>query len=311
MPTKRALRVQSLQEEVSMVRIVPHIWFQDSLAEAGRLYGHVVPGSKITSESSLDGTPSGKVAMATWFLGGLQVQALAAPAPFTLNPSFSLLLACEGPTEVDRIHARLVEGGSELMPLGTYPFSPRYAWVIDRFGLSWQIMDYSGRRLGRRVTPTLMFTGTACGRCEEAMRAYAGLIPGSAVGELDRYGPGMEPNQPEQVKHGGFTLAGTALAAMDSALSYQFSFNEAASFIAFVETQAELDGLWAALSADPEAERCGWLKDRFGLSWQVVPEGLGRIMASDDDAARSRTRDAFLAMRKLDIAALERAARGD
>ncbi len=294
-----------------MARIVPHLWFQDSLAEAGRLYLDTVPGSRITSESSLDGTPSGKVAMATWVLGGLQVQALAAPAPFALNPSFSLLLACDGPTEVNRIHARLVEGGSELMSLGTYPFSPRYAWVIDRFGLSWQIMDYSGRPFGRRVTPTLMFTGTACGRCEEAIRAYAGLISASVVGELDRYGLGMEPNQPEYVKHGGFTLAGTALAAMDSALSHQFSFNEAASLVAFVETQAELDRLWAALSADPEAERCGWLKDRFGVSWQVVPEALGRIMASDDDAARNRTRDAFLAMRKLDIAELERAARGD
>jgi predicted 3-demethylubiquinone-9 3-methyltransferase (glyoxalase superfamily) len=294
-----------------MARIVPHLWFRDSLAEAIRLYTGLIPNSRIVSESSLDGTPSGSVAVASFVLGGMEVQALAAPSPFHLNPTFSLLVACEGPAEVDRLHAQLSPGGSELMPLGAYPFSPRYVWVVDRFGLSWQIMDFTGRQVVRRVTPTLMFTGPAAGHCREAIESHVRLFPGSSVGNVEHYGPGMaHPIEAQHVKYGSFALAGTHLAAMDNAAHPGPHFNEAASLMVFVDTQYELDRLWTTLSANPEEEQCGWLKDRFGLSWQVLPEVLVRIMSGSDSKARARMQDAFMPMKKLDIAALEAAARG-
>ncbi|HUX38678.1 MAG TPA: VOC family protein [Rectinemataceae bacterium] len=179
---------------------------------------------------------------------------------------------------------------------------------MDRFGLSWQLMVMGDMKAPQKITPTMMFTGRQCGRAEEAIRHYASLFEDSSVGAIDRYGPGMAPNGPELVKHASFTLGGQAFAAMDSAMDHGFTFNEAISFMVFCDSQAEIDRYWEALSADPEAERCGWLKDTYGFSWQIVPKALGRLMGSGDETTRVRLTEAFLAMKKFDIAELERAA---
>ncbi|MEI6875523.1 MAG: VOC family protein, partial [Spirochaetota bacterium] len=244
----------------------------------------------------------------TFNLAGSVFQSISAGPYFKFTPAVSFLVACETAREVDDIEARLRDGGSELMPLGSYPFSERYAWVIDRYGLSWQIMAMGGRKAGQKITPTLMFVGSQCGRSEEALIFYVSLFGDSAVGDIERYGPEAQPNAPTFVKHASFSLAGRDFAAMDSAQNHDFSFNEAISFMVFCDSQAEIDRYWSALSAEPEAERCGWLKDRFGLSWQIVPTALERLMGSGDEAARGRVMKAFLAMKKFDIAGLERAA---
>lgn len=292
-----------------MVQFIPHLWFQASLKEVLALYQRAFPETQLLYENTLDGTPSGTVSMAGLILANLELRFLASPAPFQLNPSFSLLVACQGTTEVDHLTQLLGEDGQVLMPLGSYPFSPRYSWVVDRFGLSWQVMDFSGRETSQRLIPTLMYTSQAAGHCEEAIRHYVHLA-GSSISHVDRYGLLAEPNRPMDIRHLGFQLGDMVMAAMDSSAPHDFTFSEAASLIVEVDSQKELDYWWDNLSSDPEAERCGWLKDAYGVSWQIVPRRLGQLMGSPDEEARSRVRDAFLAMKKFNIAELEKAALG-
>ena len=111
--------------------------------------------------------------------------------------------------------------------------------------------------------------------------------------------------------HADFYLQGQRFAIGDSAWPHQFAFNEAISFIVNCDSQAVIDACWERLSAVPEAEQCGWLKDRYGLSWQVVPTAMDAMMSDPDPARRARVVEAFLHMKKFDLAALERAWRGD
>jgi len=125
-----------------------------------------------------------------------------------------------------------------------------------------------------------------------------------------RWEAGDEPDKAGTVKHGTFTLGGQNFAAMDSAYEHGFFFNEAVSLMVHCDDQAELDRYWNALSAQPDAEQCGWLKDSYGLSWQVVPTAMDDMMAEGSPDAVARVTRSFLAMKKFDIAALERAYRG-
>jgi predicted 3-demethylubiquinone-9 3-methyltransferase (glyoxalase superfamily) len=166
------------------------------------------------------------------------------------------------------------------------------------------------REFRQKITPTLMFVGEVHGKAEEAMRHYTDTFGDSAIGEIVRYGVDDKPDTPGTVKHGSFALEGHDFAAMDSAYDHQFAFNEAISLMVRCDTQDEIDHLWHELSADPAAEQCGWLKDRFGVSWQIVPRVLDDMMKSPDRRQVARVTEAFLAMKKFDIAALEDSFRG-
>ena len=290
-----------------MQKIVPHLWFNRDGAAAAERYVSLFPKSRITSRSTISDTPSGTVETLSISLAGQDFALLSAGPEFKFTPAVSFLVACETKAEVDRLRSRLLEGGSELMPLDAYPFSERYAWVVDGFGLSWQLMYNGGAAIGQRITPTLMFTGKQCGKAEEAVSFYASLFGMARIEHVLRYGPGEEPNGKDLVKHAAFSLEGQDFAAMDSALDHGSTFNEAIPFMVYCDDQAEIDRYWGKLSAHAEAEQCGWLKDRYGLSWQIVPRALGRLMSLEDPARRARVTTAFLKMKKLDIAALESA----
>ncbi len=295
--------------------IVPCIWLDGQAEQAAAFYVRTFPGGRITATSrypeSSDnpgGRPRGSVLTVDLELAGHRFTLLNGGPQFVLNPSISFFVHVDTAGEADRLFAPLADGGQVLMPLDAYPWSPRYAWVQDRFGVSWQVM--AGRRPagGATIVPCLMFSGPQSGRAEEAMRAYAGIFPGGRLVDVERYAPGEGPEG--SVKHGRFVLAGQDLVAMDSHLAHGITFNEALSLQVMCEDQATLDRFWAALGAGGEHGPCGWLKDRFGLSWQVVPAGMARWMAGDDAAARDRVFAALLTMGKLDVAALERARAG-
>lgn len=292
-----------------MQKIVPHLWYDRAAGEAAALYLSLFPGSSMLSSSTMGDTPSGTVEILRINLAGLEMMLMSAGPYFRFNPSISFLAACDTAAEVDRLHAGLSDG-NDLMPLGDYPFSGRYAWVTDRFGLSWQIMLTDRIPHAQRITPTLMFTGAQVGKAEEAINTYAELLPNSSVGPTMRWAEGEGPDRVGTVKHGSFTLGGQAFAAMDSAYEHGFTFNEAVSLMVKCDDQAEIDRYWNALSADPGAEQCGWLKDRYGVSWQIVPAVMDDMMAHGSPEAVSRVTQAFLAMKKFDIGALERAYRG-
>ena len=196
------------------------------------------------------------------------------------------------------------------MPLESYPFSERYGWTTDKYGLSWQIMHAGDREVTQRITPTLMYVGDVAGRTEEAINFYASVFPNSKVGDINRYGKGEEPDKEGTTRHAGFLINGYEFAAMDSAREHDFGFNEAISIMVYCDDQAEIDSYWDALSAVPESEQCGWLKDKYGVSWQIVPIAMDKMMAEGSKEQIARVTQTFLPMKKLDLAELQKAYEG-
>jgi predicted 3-demethylubiquinone-9 3-methyltransferase (glyoxalase superfamily) len=293
-----------------MPKITPHLWYDTQAVEAAELYAATFPDSKVANVTTIRNTPSGDTDIVSFELLGQPFMAISAGPLFTFNPSISFLVLCDETDEVDALWSKLADGGTVLMPLDSYPFSKRYGWTQDRYGLSWQLMLADEGAGEQRITPTLMFVGDVCGMAAEAIDHYTTVFPNSGVGHVLRYGTGEEPDREGTIRHAGFVLDGQQFAAMDSAREHDFGFNEAISFIVSCETQKEIDHYWDSLSAVPESEQCGWLKDRYGLSWQVVPAAMGEMMRSGTREQIDRVTQAFLDMKKFDIAELERAYAG-
>jgi predicted 3-demethylubiquinone-9 3-methyltransferase (glyoxalase superfamily) len=288
-----------------MPRITPHLWFDTQAKEAAEFYTSLLPRSEVTNVTTIHDTPSGDCDIVSFALAGQPFQAISAGPEFTFTPSISFRVDCETEAEVDELWNALIEGGQALMEIDTYPFSKRYGWLQDRFGLSWQLM-HSETDFTQKIVPTLMFVGDVAGKAEEAMNLYTSVFPNSSVGDIMRYGPGAEPEAEDGVQYASFTLDGYQLAAMDSANEHNFAFNEAISLMVACKDQAEIDHYWQ-LSSVPESEQCGWLKDRFGVSWQIVPSALDEMLQSADEQTLDRVTQAFLQMKKLDVAKLEQA----
>jgi predicted 3-demethylubiquinone-9 3-methyltransferase (glyoxalase superfamily) len=299
-------------------RIVPNLWFDRQAEEAARFYTSLFGDARVgdpvlATRAGFEnhGLPEGSVLTVDFELEGLRFIGINGGPLFKFNPSVSFLVACRTKAEVDALWGRLAEGGSVLMELGEYPFSERYGWTADRYGLSWQVMAMGAREIRQKIVPTLMYVGPQAGKCESAVRLYSSVFDGAKTGEILRYGPGEEPDRPGTIRHMSFTLEGQEFAAMDSAYDHQFGFNEAVSFMRLCETQAEIDRLWASLTAGGGQESfCGWLKDPYGVSWQIAPAALEAMIRDPDRRKAERVTEAFLKMRKFDIAELEKAYRG-
>ncbi len=292
-----------------MQKITPHLWFDTEAVEAADYYSSALPDSKVTNVTTIHDTPSGDTDIVSFELMGQSFMAISAGPLFKFTPAASFLISCTTKEEVDTLWARLSEG-SVHMPLESYPFSERYGWTEDRYGLSWQIMLVGEEQAGQRITPTLMFVGKVCGKAEEAINLYTSVFPNSEVGPILRYDKSEEPDEEGTIKYASFLLDGQEFAAMDSARDHDFGFNEAISFLVSCETQEEIDHYWDSLSAVPEAEQCGWLKDRYGLSWQVVPSAMDEMLRGGTKEQMARVTEAFLKMKKFDLAELRRAYEG-
>ena len=290
-----------------MQKITPFLWFEKDTGEVARFYTSTFRDSKIKNRTTLHDTPSGTVELITLELLGQEMTVMAAGPLFKFTPAVSFLVACSTREEVDSLWEKLSQGGSVLMPLDQYPFSDRYGWLMDQYGLSWQIMFMGDRPVLQRITPTLMFVGAQAGKAEEAIKFFVSVFKNSQVGDILRWGKEDQPDQEGTVKYAAFTLEGRQFAAMDSAHEHKFTFNEAISFEVHCQTQEEIDYFWEKLSADPKAEQCGWLKDPYGLSWQITPSVLDRMLQDKDPQKVERVTEAFLKMKKFNVAALQRA----
>jgi predicted 3-demethylubiquinone-9 3-methyltransferase (glyoxalase superfamily) len=294
--------------------ITPHLWFDKDARPAAEFYVSVFPNSRVTRSSVIRNTPSGDCDVMTFDLGGQPFMAISAGPLFKFNPSISFIANFD-PEVDEQARARqeavwqsLADGGEVLMPLDKYPFSERYGWIQDRYGVSWQLfLSNPGGERRPFITPFLAFTGAVEGRAEEAIEFYSAIFNGSTRGMTARYPPGMPSGREGTIMFADFRVSGTWLAATDSAHRHDWSFSEAISLVVPCDTQDEIDLLWTKLSANPDAGQCGWLKDRFGVSWQVTPAALGDMLASGTPQQVARVTQAFLPMKKFDLAVLRKA----
>jgi predicted 3-demethylubiquinone-9 3-methyltransferase (glyoxalase superfamily) len=300
-----------------MQKITPHLWFDKEAKEAAEFYVSIFPNSKVTNVTSLHNTPSGDADIASFELFGHPFMAISAGPQFKFNPSVSFFVNFDPSRDrnarenLDRIWETLSSGGTALMPLQQYPFSERYGWVQDRYGVSWQLIlsDPKGEERPS-IVPSLLFAGKVSGKAEEAILFYLSVFKNSRQGIVARYGKGQEPDKEGTVMFSDFMIENQWFAAMDSAQKHDFGFNEAISFIVNCDTQEEIDYYWEVLSAVPEAEQCGWLKDKYGVSWQIVPTVMNEMMKTGSHDQIDRLTQAFLPMKKLDIAKLRAAYEG-
>ncbi|MFX1281724.1 MAG: VOC family protein [Promethearchaeota archaeon] len=293
-----------------MQKISIHLWFDKEAKEAAEFYTSVFKPSEIKNITTLHNTPSGSVDMVTIDLLGQEFTLISAGPLFKINPSVSFLVACKTKDDVDALWDSLSTGGVALMELGEYPFSERYGWIQDKYGVSWQLI-FPTNKIKQTIIPTLMFVGDNSGKAEEAINFYTSIFHKSKIGDILRYSKGEEPDKEGTIKHAAFILENQEFATMDSALEHNFTFNEAISFMVHCNTQDEIDHYWEKLTADPTAEQCGWLKDKFGFFWQIVPTIMQKMMKDKDENKITRVTEAFLKMKKFNISKLEKAYAGE
>ncbi|MCX8024883.1 MAG: VOC family protein [Thermanaerothrix sp.] len=301
--------------KTSEFKIIPHLWYDREAREAAEFYVAAFGyGSQITYTTTLPDTPSGDTDIVSFTLAGQPFMAISAGPIFKFNPAISFIVNFDpsrdpqARTNLDALWAKLSAGGTVLMPLDQYPFSSRFGWIADRYGLSWQLLlsnpDGEERPF---ITPHLLFVGEVYGKAEEAIHFYLSVFNDSRLGNVFRYDEEQAPNRPGTIMFADFMLEGQWFSAADSAYPHQFAFNEAISFMVYCQDQAEMEACWERLSAVPEAEQCGWLKDCYGLSWQIVPAEMDVMFRTGTPEQIARVTQAVMSMKKLNIAELREA----
>lgn len=292
-----------------MQKITTQLWYDKEAKEAADFYAATFPAAntKIRSNYTIRNTPSGDCDIVNMDIYGLSFLLFSAGPVFKFNPTVSFMIFCDSAEEVEELYGKLAEGGSPLMALGEYPFSKKYGWIEDKYGLSWQIilMDQPPEH---KLVPTMMFVGDSTGKAEDAINFYVSVFKDASIGAITCYGEGEKPDDASKIAHARFTLEGQEFAATDGGRVHKFKgFNEAISFIIECDNQAEIDYYWEKLSAVPESEVCGWLKDKFGFSWQVQPKIMYEMMESGDQKKIDNVTQYFLKIKKFNIADLQKA----
>lgn len=295
-------------------KIVPCLWFDSNAEEAAHFYTALFPNSHIgnilrygTEGQEITGKQPGSVMTVEFELAGYRFTGLNGGPQFTFTPAISFWVQCETATEVDVLWAQLSEGGNVFMPLDKYDWSEKYGWVQDKFGLTWQISLGKLADVGQPITPFLMYVGPQHGRAEEAVRLYTAIFADSQVDGIRRYGSEAGASA-GTVMHAQFSLSREKFMALDGGVGHAFNFSEAISLEIRCATQAEVDYFWEKLTAiGGEEGPCGWLKDKFGVSWQVVPTMFYDLIRDPDPVKVASVTRAMFQMKKLDIDTLQRA----
>ena len=277
--------------------IYPCLWMDHQAKEAATFYCSLFHETTLISESPL---------AVQFELDGFKLMALNGGPIFTINPSISFFVTCTTEEEIELLWGRLSDGGEVMMPLGSYPWSEKYGWTADRFGMTWQLMLGELPPGSQKIMPLFLFVGEQFGKAEEAINLYSSFFKGSSINHLELYQEGEIPGAAGRVKFGSFSLDGQQFAAMDGPGTHEFKFNEGVSLVVECDTQEEIDYFWDNLTKDGGAEvQCGWLRDKFGVSWQIIPQALGSILSNPEKS--ERVMQELLKMKKLDLNSLLKA----
>lgn len=240
--------IKRLMREIKMQKITPHLWFDKEAKPAAEFYASVFPESKVKNVSVIKDTPSGDCDVVSFNVWGLDFQSISAGPYFKINPSVSFMVNFDpskdgdAKNKIDEVWNKLLDGGQVMMPIDKYPFSERFGYIQDKFGVSWQLMLANpGGEPRPNVVPALLFVGDSYGKAEEATDFYLSVFKNSKRGTIQKYGAGQEPNKEGTVMYTDFTIENQWFSAMDGGGTHNFAFNEAVSFIVNCDTQEEID----------------------------------------------------------------------
>lgn len=272
--------------------IYPCLWFDGTAKNAATYYCEIFNSSKILSENPI---------VTKFEIEGKAMIAINGGPMFKINPSISLFVACSSIEEIENVYNKLVDGGNIMMPLNTYPWSEKYAWIVDKFGMTWQLMLDTSADEKQKITTSFLFANEQYGKAYEAIQHYTSIFPNSKIVSTSFYEEG-EPQLKGNLKFGNFSINNESFNAMDGPGNHAFQFNEGLSLVVECNTQTEIDYYWEKLTENGEESMCGWLKDKHGVSWQIIPAILGELMNNPEKAPR--VAEAFMKMKKFDLATI-------
>ncbi len=290
-----------------MQKISPFLWFEKDMDQVVKYYQSLFPNVTTSGKSGLDNTPSGAVQMESITIYGTRFDLMTAGPYLPFNPTVSFIINCDTPQEAEDLWSKITAEGKALMPLQKYDFAEKFGWAQDKYGVSWQVLCMNGEKPAEKIASTLMFCGDVCGHAEEAMNFYVSVFKNSRVDYVSHY----ENNEPEaddvraKTKHAGFMLDGTRFSVLDSGKVSPLTFNQAISFVVYCENQEDVDYYWDKLTEGGQEVQCGWLNDKFGVPWQVVPRQMTEMLSKGTKEQIARVTEAFMKMKKFDIKALE------
>ena len=287
-----------------MQTIIPHLWYDTEAKEAAELYVDLF-GGKIDWNYTITDTPSGHAGLIQFQLGDMTLAAISAGPYFKLNESMSLMVNVASRDDVRRLYEALSDGGRVLMPLAEYPFSPYYVWLEDRFGLSWQLSYAPDLDKPYQFEICLLFSQDQVGLAQPILDYYKDKLPQARLGRLSYYGEGEAAVAAAKLNYAELFIGDQKIIAMDHGYGGVASFNEAFSLMVYVDSQEEADSWYETVSAAPEAEICGWAKDQFGISWQIVPRILMEAYDSASPEQIKAVNAALMTMKRLDIASIQ------
>lgn len=273
-------------------KLQPCLWFDGQAKNAATFYCSIFSNAKIVVDTPM---------VVKFELEGKMIMGLNGGPKFRINPSISFFVTCTSVEEIEQTWEKLMDGGKAMMPLAKYPWSEKYGWLVDKFGMTWQLILGELPDTGQKIICSFLFTGDKYGQARQAMEHYTSIFPGSTINQLELYQAGEA--QPEgSLKFGQFSLINEQFAAMDGFGAHEFVFNEGVSILVECENQEEIDHYWNSLTAGGRESMCGWLVDKFGVSWQIVPRIFGSLMTNPDKAGK--VMQELMKMKKIEISTL-------
>lgn len=258
--------------------IYPALWFDNQALEAFEFYCSVFPNSMILEHNQT----VVKASLSNQCFIGIN------GGPYFLpNPAISFTVICDSREEINALWQKLILGGASIIDLGHYSWNAYYGWVQDQFGYTWQLQLGNGGKTQQHILPNLLFCGMHQNQCSQALQYYQKIFPEFQRHQLLRYPSG---DLEGKIQNSIFSLNHLKFIAKDSPHKHIFDFNESVSFVIPCKTQQEIDYYWNYFTEHGSESWCGWCKDVFGISWQVIPNNLAQILATHPQAYSTLTR---------------------
>jgi len=299
-------------KETDFHRITPFLWFDNQAADAVNFYTTIFNNGKIKTitrygekGAEAAGRQKGSVMTIAFQIEGQEFVAINGGPVFAITPAISFFVNCDTAIEIDKLWKNLSLGGTVLMELSKYPFSEKFGWIRDKYGVTWQL---NLAKASQKIATFLLFAGKQHGKAEEAMNFYVSIFKNSGVSFIQRFGAG-DMGAEGTVQHARFSLESQEFIAMDSNREHQFSFTPGLSLVVNCKDQQEIDYYWEILSkgGDARAQQCGWLEDKYGISWQITPSEIGEMLSDTNPGRSERVMNAVLQMKKIDLQTLKNA----